>query len=347
MCYVPANKNVVSKPARHLAAAFTLIFLAPFIAEVLSGATRVSFIFAFVPEMMMWGCGALLIRELVKRWGGGWTSVLLLGLALAVFEECVVQQTSLAPLPWPAISAEYGRRYGVNWIYFLYMLGYESVWVVVVPIQVTELIFPEVREERWLGNGGMIASVVVFLLGARVAWYAWIKRARPMVFQAADYDVPWSTIVVFLVVISTLILLAFLTVHVGRSDSTTRLAPPPWSMVAAAMIFGFPWYRLMALIFSERSTQPFWVSMALGPAWGGFAYFLIRYWSVGRGWNDLHRWGLTFGAVLVCMSAGFAGSSTWPRMDLVGKWVFDVLAVIGFALLARRIWERRGEAEPE
>ncbi len=343
MTYVPATQNAQLNPSpRHLAPAFTLIFLAPFIAEVLSGATRVSFIFAFVPEMMMWGCGALIIRDLVKRWHGGWTSVLLLALALAVFEECVVQQTSLAPLPWPAISADYGRAYGVNWIYFLYMLGYETVWVVAVPIQVTELIFPEWREERWLRNGGMATSVVVFLMGAAIAWYAWIKRARPMVFHAPYYDVPQSMIDVFLVVIATLMLLAFLMRDVERADATTRTAPPPWSMVAAAMLFGFPWYRLMVLIFGERSTQPFWVSMALGAAWGGLAYFLIRYWSVGRGWNDKHRWGLTFGAVLVCMIAGFSGSSTWPRMDLIGKCVLDVLAVIGFVLLAWWLWHRRG-----
>ena len=346
MSYVPVTQRAQLRE-RHLAPAFTLIFLSPFIAEVLSGATRVSFLYAFVPEMMMWGCGALMIREVVKRWGGGWTSIVLLGLALAVFEECIVQQTSLAPLPWPAISAEYGRRYGVNWIYFLYMLGYESVWVVVVPIQVTELIFPERREVTWLRTGGMITSVVVFLLGARVAWYAWIQRLRPMVFHAPNYYAPWSTIVVFLAVIAVLILLAYLTRYVERRDSTTRTAPPAWSMVAAALLLGFPWYRLLVLIFGERSTQPYWAAMGLAVVWGGFAYFIIRYWSVGRGWNDMHRWGLTFGAVLVCMIAGFSGSSTWPRMDLIGKWVFDVLAVIGFVLLARRISERRGEAEPE
>jgi len=346
MTYVPDMQRAPFRPARHLAPAFTLIFLAPFIAEVLSGATRVSFLFAFIPEMMMWGCGTLLIRELVKRWGGGWTSVLLLGLALSVFEECVVQQTSLAPLPWPAIGADYGRRYGVNWIYFLYMLGYESVWVVLVPIQVTELIFPELREVTWLRTGGMITSVIVFLLGARVAWYAWIKRARPMVFHAPDYYVPWSTIAVFLVVIALLILLALLTRHIERKDSTIRTAPPPWSMVAAALIFGIPWYRLLFLIFGERSTQPYWAPMALGLMWGGFAYFFIRYWSVGRGWNDKHRWGMAFGAVLVCMIGGFSGSGTWPRMDLIGKWIFDVLAVIGFALMARWIWQRPGIAEP-
>ena len=193
----------------------------------------------------------------------------------------------------------------------------------------------------------MLTSVVVFLLGARVAWYAWIKRARPMVFHAPNYDVPWSTVVVFVILIALLILLAYWARYVERKDSTTRTAPPAWLMVAAAMLLGFPWYRLMVLIFGERSTQRFWVSMGLGVVWGGFAYFIIRYWSVGRGWSDMHRWGLTFGAVLVCMVAGFSGSSTWPRMDIVGKWVFDVLAVIGFALLARRIWERHGEAEPD
>ena len=342
----PVLHSAQRKPARHLLPVFTLIFLAPFIAEVLSGATRLSVLLASVPKLMMLGCGALIIRELVRRWGGGWTSVLMLGLALSVFDECVVEQTSLAPLPWPAVSPDYGRVYRVNWIYFLYMLGYESVWVVVVPIQVAELIFPEWREMAWLRTGGLITNVIVFLLGARVAWYVWMKYLRPVVFHAPDYNVPWSTILLFLAVIATLILLASLTRHIERSDWTTRSALPAWSMAAAAMLLGFPWYGLMELIFGERSSQPFWVSMALGLAWGGFAYLLIRYWSVARGWSDLHRWGLTFGAVLVCMIAEFPGSSTWAREDLVGKWVLDGLAVILFALLARRIWKRCQEAEP-
>jgi len=341
MTSVPITQRVQLESSRHLAPAFTLIFLAPFIAEVLRGATRVSYFFVFVPEMMVWGCGALIIRELVRRWGGGWTSILLLGLALAVAEECVVQQTSLAPLPWPAVSAGYGRRYGVNWIYFLYMLGYESVWVVAVPIQVTELVFPRQREVQWLSNGGMITSAVVFMLGARAAWYGWIKIARPEKFHAPDYYVPWWLMVVALVVIALLMVASFAARDVGRRDSTTRMAPPWWAMVVAAMVFGFPWEWLMALIFGVRSTQPFWVSMALGVAWAGFAYLVIRYWSVGRGWSDLHRWGVTFGAVLVCMVAGFAGSGTWPPMDLVGKWVFDVAAAIGFALLLWEILRRR------
>ena len=88
--------------------------LAPLVGEVLSGSTRLSFLFVFVPEMMVWGCGGLIAREAVRRWRGGWTSLLLLGIALAVAEEIVIQQTSLAPLPWPSPGASYGRLWGVN-----------------------------------------------------------------------------------------------------------------------------------------------------------------------------------------------------------------------------------------
>ena len=83
--------------------------------------------------MVCGGC-ALLCRELVRRWRAGVISLLLLGLALSVAEEFLIQQTSLAPLPFPGINAAYGRYLGVNWVYFLFMLGYESVWVVLVPV---------------------------------------------------------------------------------------------------------------------------------------------------------------------------------------------------------------------
>jgi len=92
--------------------AFALMILAPLVAEVLSGATRLSFIFVFIPEVLVWGGGALLVRELVRRWKGGWTSMLLLGLCLSIAEEFLIQQTSLAPLPWLGDAPTHGRLWG-------------------------------------------------------------------------------------------------------------------------------------------------------------------------------------------------------------------------------------------
>ena len=148
---------------RYRAPIWTLLILSPVIGEVLSGSTRLSFLFVLIPEVMVWGGGALLCRELVRRWRGGAPSLVLLGLALSIAEEFIIQQTSLAPLPFPGANASYGRYLGVNWIYFLFMLGYESVWVVLVPVQVTELSFPRHQFEPWLRPRGMAAVCLAFV----------------------------------------------------------------------------------------------------------------------------------------------------------------------------------------
>lgn len=99
---------------RFAAPLWTLLLLSPFIGEVLSGSTRTSILFVFIPEVMVWGVGAVLCRELVRRWRAGGTSLLLLGLSLSIAEEFIIQQTSLAPLPFPGSHPDYGRMWGMN-----------------------------------------------------------------------------------------------------------------------------------------------------------------------------------------------------------------------------------------
>jgi len=123
-----------TRPSRRRRAApvVTLLLLAPVTAEVLFGTTRVTTLFVLVPQIGAWGCGALIIRYLARRLSKGWRAILLLGIALAVAEECVIQQTSLAPLVGVNPDEVYGRAFGVNWVYFLWALGYESIWAVVL-----------------------------------------------------------------------------------------------------------------------------------------------------------------------------------------------------------------------
>jgi hypothetical protein len=96
--------------------ATVLVLLAPAIGEVLNGATRISYIFAFIPQIMVWGCGTLLIREAVQRWRGGWASILALALAMSVAVEFLILQTSVAPIPWLVMMSipVYDRIWGVN-----------------------------------------------------------------------------------------------------------------------------------------------------------------------------------------------------------------------------------------
>src|SRR5580658_6810698 len=326
----------------------TLAILAPLIAEVLSGATKFSVLFALVPEILVWGCGALVIRELVRRWRGGWTSMLLLGLGLSIAEEFVIQQTSLAPLPFPGALANYGRAWGVNWIYFLFMLGYESVWVVLVPVQVTELLFRSRRHIPWLRNRGLIIAAILFLLGSRIAWYAWIKRARPMIFHLPPYDPGALTIGSGVFAIALLAILAHLVRRVGTGNPhPAHRVPPAWFVVVLSFALGFPFGALMSFVFAPKEPRiAFELVMAGGIAWAVLVYLLLGRLTHSASWSDMHCWALTFGATLFCMATGFSGSSTWKPIDLYGKAALNLLAVIAFFLLLSHLRRSQLASEP-
>ena len=338
------NLELAGTPAavkeRRAGAIWTLVILAPLIAEVLTGSTRVSFIYVFIPEMMVWGGGALLCRELARRWHAGITSLLLLGLALSTAEEFLIQQTSLAPLPFPGANAVYARWWGVNWVYFLFMLGFESVWVVLVPVQTTELIFSRHRESSWLRTRGMIVTGIVLLLGCRIAWYGWTQQARKRL-NAAPYDPPLAALACGAAAILVLILLAWLLRSHGQAESsTTRRAVPVLLPAIAAFILSAGWFSLMGLVFSPNPWLSATRAVIAAIAWGTASYLLFSYLAAARGWNDFHRWALCFASTLGTMSVTFMGTTGWSHVDLIGKIVLNLLSVAGFILLGLRIQKR-------
>jgi hypothetical protein len=323
------------------AAIWTLLFLAPFIAEVLSGSTRLSFLYVLLPEMMVWGGGALLARELVRRWRAGTTSLLCLGLALSIAEEFIIQQTSIAPLPFPGAHGDYGRYLGVNWLYFLFMLGFESVWVVLIPVQVTELIFPDRREKPWLRKGGLIATIIAFLLGCRIAWYGWTQQARPRL-NAAPYHPPAALILLGLAAIAGLIGMAWMLRGAGMGRIDSRQAANPWVIGVTSVVFGAAWFELIGLIFAPNPALAVWIPLTAGPIWAVMAFAILRYWSRSSRWGEWDRFAVSFGGVFGCMAISDVSAAGWTRVDLIAKFVFQLLAVVGFLLLAQKISKREG-----
>ncbi len=338
---VPATTSLQSPaPTRYRGAIWTLLILAPVISEVLSGSTRLSILFVLIPEIMVWGGGALLCRELVRRWHAGATSLLLLGLALSVAEEFIIQQTSIAPLPFPGANASYGRYLGVNWLYLLFMLGFESVWVVLIPVQVTELIFPKHREQPWLRKRGLIATCIAFLIGSRIAWYGWTQQARPRL-HAVPYHPPVILILLGFAAIAALIGMAWLVRGYGHSGQIDSRQPAnPWLIGFKAFIFGAAWFSLITLVFVPHPGIAAWMPLVAGPIWALLAFALVRYWSAARDWRDIHRFALSSGAVLGCMAISDVSAAGWTRVDLIAKFIFQFVAVAGFLLLARKVWQR-------
>ncbi|HVC47499.1 MAG TPA: hypothetical protein VND90_09665 [Terracidiphilus sp.] len=341
-----STNPVAAAPAplksRYAAPIWTLLVLAPFIAEVLSGSTRLSFLVVFIPEMLVWGGGALLARELVRRWRAGGPSLLLLGLALSVAEEFIIQQTSIAPLPFMGANAAYGRMLGVNWVYFLFMLGFESIWVVVVPVQVAELFFPAHRHKPWLRTRGFLVTCFFFLLGSFMAWYGWTQQARKRL-GAAPYSPPLSHIVAGIATIALLILFAWMlrsVGHAGRNASGKTWSP--WLAGLVVFVFSAPWWELITIIFVPHLEPPAWVALSGGVAWAVLAFALVQFLCAPQGFGRMHRWACSFAAILSVVVTSDLSAAGWTRPDLIAKFVFQAFGIAGCLWLALRL--QRSEA---
>jgi len=328
-----------ASPRRDTVPVVALLVLAPVVGEVLFGTTRITTFFVLLPQIGTWGCASLLIRDVVRRRRLGWPAILLLGMALAVAEECLIQQTSLAPLVGVDPARIYGRAFGVNWVYLLWALGYESVWVVVLPVQLTELLFPERRDEPWLGKRGLVISAFVFGLASFVAWYSWTQVFVPRFFPGAVYRVPWYSLVVALAAIVAFVAAALGPRHSPPARETADLPPQPWFLAIISFVMGLPWFALVFLAYGAMPALPAAIPMAAGLALAGIAYFLITRWSANPAWQDSSRLALIFGGLIASMLPGFLvlKLSGAPAVDVIGKLVMNFVAVCFLARLARRI----------
>jgi len=335
-------QSVTLSARQRVAPVVTLLILAPVIVEVLFGATHITTLYLLIIQIGCYGCAALIIRDLVRRQQKGWFAILLLGIAYALFEECVMLQTSLYPIFAFDLQNIYGRAFGVNWIYLLNMLGYQSVWAIVVPIQLTELIFPSRRDEPWLSKRALVIAAIAFILASTVAWYTWTQRAVHIFYPGLAYQPPLLTIVIVLAVIVVLAIAALAPWSpprlVRKSD---RPVPRPWLVGLIAFVLGLPWFGLILLQYGVAPSLPVVIPIGGIVAWAVVAFFLVRYWSASPAWQDAHRLALIFGALLASMLAGFWVSGVALPADLIGKLVLNVIAVLLLGYLGRKLRQRK------
>ncbi|MBX6343124.1 MAG: hypothetical protein IRY97_11745, partial [Thermomicrobiaceae bacterium] len=159
-----AARTARRSPRWRHAPALALVLLSPLVAEVLLGATPLSNAGALLPDLAAYGCGALLIRELVRRRGRGWASILTLGVAYGIVEEGLALGSLFNPELFDAGRLG-GRWLGVNWDWTEWTLGYHAVWSIATPILLAEILFPSRRREPWLGRRGLWLAGALYLVG--------------------------------------------------------------------------------------------------------------------------------------------------------------------------------------
>jgi hypothetical protein len=149
-----------------------LFFLSPMTAELLSGSsppTEFFQPFSLLLLCLLYGSGAILIRELVLRWRKGWPSIVVLGAAYGIVEEGLMVKSFFDP-EWVDLGplGVYGRWAGVNWVWSLGLTMFHAVWSICTPILLVTLMFPRRANEPWVGRrtqralAALLAADVVF-----------------------------------------------------------------------------------------------------------------------------------------------------------------------------------------
>lgn len=322
---------------RRIGPALTLVLLAPLCAEVLPGATRLSSIFVLPIEMAIWGGGALLIREARRHLRLGWLQTLFLAFGLVLIEECLVQQTSLAPLVIQIVQGEpYARAFGVNYLYFLWALGYEATFVVFVPILLTELVFRDRRESAWLRTPGRIVTGVIFVLACIPAWFTWTQIARVKVFHQAPFTPPAAALAVSLLALVALLVMALSPMRRHFQAPRRPLSPPsPWVLGVCGFIAAAVWYCLVVLAFRLKPEFPPGIAVGTGIAIAAATLYLLPRFAAAARWGDAHRLGIILGTLFGSMCISFAGFIEGAApLDLYGKIVLDSIAAVLLVWLA-------------
>lgn len=143
-----------------------LWLLAPMCGEMLSGSSPPLAWLSPITWILLgflYGSGALLIREFVRRWDKGWTSILLLGLAYGIYEEGIVVRSFFDPA-WGDLNdlAWYGRWLGVNWVWTICLTLFHATASTTIPILLVELLCPDQRRILWLTQRGMKVHGLLF-----------------------------------------------------------------------------------------------------------------------------------------------------------------------------------------
>lgn len=316
-----------------------LAVLATTIPEILTGSTTLSIIGGLPVEMGLYGPGALVIREIVRRRGGGWPSMLILGAVYAAIEEGLLEPTWLTPQIFPPNGHPYGVAFGIFWPYAAFNIGLHSIWSMTLPILLTETIFHRRRHESWLGGVGISVAAVAFVFDAAFTWMFWRTVAMPRIY-GVHAEIGLSRYLGVALFAAVLTLLGWWSTKWanGIAHAAGR-APSAWAVGPAAAAGALLWFGMNSIPDPWLRHMPIPAILLSQCAIGVLGYLLIREWSTREGWQDRHRLAVFAGAL-----GGETLGGYWlfhrTGADLAFEIAAGVVAVATLVIMAARISAR-------
>jgi hypothetical protein len=319
-----------------------LFLLAPLVGEVLLGATPVTKLGGLLPLSAVYGGGAVLIRELARRRRAGWLGILLLGGAYAIVEEGLAVQSFFNPALFHAAEIG-GRAFGVNWVWAEWTIGYHIVWSVGIPILLTEILFPDVRDVPWLRGRGIVAMGLLYCAGVAVIAAIFRNIVTP------DFHAPAASMGGAALACAALIAAALVRRPDLRGEDDRGRpgrVPPAWLLVLMSGTGAALWFRLLALPDSVRHGRLAIVVIVLAAAALALLFAAIGKWMWRAGWTDVSTLALASGPMAVSAAFGFFEVTAGNRVDQIGQGCISAMACVLLVWLAAHLRRRTRRQEP-
>ncbi|MEU6432233.1 hypothetical protein ABZ860_40550 [Microbispora sp. NPDC046973] len=313
-------------------AALLLAVITPLVAEFTLGNPPLRMAWLLLLWIPIYGAGVVLVRELVRRAGTGWTGVLLLGAAYGVVEEGLALQALSSPTIYGAAGWA-PRILGLNSAYAELQIPYHAVFSAAIPILLTDLIVPSLRDRPYLGRLGTWLAATVFVLGALLLRMTVVTSIDP------GYAAPPA---ILAGCAAAVLLLTAAGLRLRSRPGRPSISPPP---PAAAGVFGaVTAFGYLASLFPfGGATQPAFthggwviVPMTAAAVLAVTAAWLLRRWTAGGLWTDRHSLALASGALVAHTAFGLV-SNTDTVADRAGLAAVGLVMMCLLAVLGRRV----------
>jgi hypothetical protein len=302
-----------------------VLLLAPVTAEYLIGydditGNAAALLFGIVFFAPLYGAPAVLIREVTRRRGLGWPTIVILGAAFGLVEAGLVDQSLYDPayrdisywddlrdptfVPWLGTSA----------FMLLTFVGGHVLGSIAAPIAMAEAWWPQRAREPWLGAAGLAVMGVLWVAGS-----AFILADQ---LGSTSFRVPPARLAVTVAAVLGLVALAL-----TRRPPTRRpgSVPAPWVVGLVSAV-------LLTVRNAVGTTWPWTLTAAAAiVVW----LALVGRWSSRTGWDGRHLVAVLVGDLL---SIGGPAFFTTPlgHVPLAAKLTSNVvLLALVLALAAR------------
>jgi hypothetical protein len=272
------------KSKRRLGLAIALFFLAPLVAEFLLGNLPITMLGALVVLAPLYGGGALLIRESVRRTGRGWPSIVILGVAYGIFEEAFTTQSLFNPnylgLNLHLLDAAYIPAFASGAWWTVFVLTIHAAWSISTSIALMEAFAPENPRAPWLGRVGLTITGLLFLFGAAAATLIGYRQDH---FLASPAQLISAAVIC--------VLLVFIAFRAPSWNATANSrVPSPW----LAGVFTFIAGSAVLLVPKPWGWGAAFAILAID----GIATAAVLFWSRSLLWSMRHKLALAAGAAL-------------------------------------------------